>query len=106
MIDAMGKARLDLVALLLIWAGTAAITLVGVPALIGNLVTFGGQAVTFNGQEVTSGSTSASRAAVRRYRAWAIPGFIAITIGASWQALGPISILFPDIKSLAVFRPG
>lgn len=105
MTDTMWKAVLDLVALLLIWAGTAAITLGGVPALVGNPVVFGKQEVTFNGQGTIFGHTSDSQAAVRRYWAWAVPGFIAITVGAVWQALGPISALLPDAQVLAVFRP-
>ena len=105
MTDAIWKACLDLAALVLIWAGTAAISLGGVPALIGNPVVFGKQEVTFTGQETIFGHTSASRAAVRRYRAWAVPGFIAITVGAVWQALGPISVLLPDAQVLAVFKP-
>ena len=92
-------------ALLLIWAGTAAITLVGVPALVGIPVTFNEQKITFNGQETIYGSTSASQAAIRRYWVWAVPGFVAITLGAVWQALGPISVLLPDAQVLAVFKP-
>ena len=106
MTDAMWKAVLDLVALVLIWAGTAAITFVGVPALIGNPVSFFKQDVAFKGQAVTYGRTPDSRAAVHRYLAWAAPGFIAITLGAFWQALGPISVLLPNAQILAVFRPG
>lgn len=102
--DATWKAWLDLVALLLIWAGTAAITFVGVPALIGNPVSFLGQDVAFKGQPVTFGRTPESQAAIRRYWGWATPGFIAITLGALWQALGPISVLLPDEQLLAVFR--
>lgn len=104
--DATWKAVLDLVALLLVWAGTAAITFVGVPALVGNPVSFFGQGTAFKGQGVTYGRTPESRAAIRRYWAWATPGFIAITLGVLWQALAPISVLLPDEKLLAVFRQG
>lgn len=106
MIDAMGKARLDLIALVLIWVGTLAITLGGVPALIKNLVTLGGQAVTLNGQELTFGHTPESQAALRRYRAWAYPGVIAISLGALWQASGPLCILFPHAWFVALFKQG
>lgn len=106
MTDAMWKAVPDLVALVLVWAGTAAITFVGVPALVGNPVTFFGQDVTFMGEAVTYGRTPESRAAVRRYWAWATHGFIAITLGVLWQALAPVSVLLPDEKLLAVFRQG
>ncbi len=98
------KAVLDLVALLLILVGTALITLGGVPVVIRNLVTFRRQEVVYNGQAVTYGRTSDSRAAIRRYLFWAVPGFIAITLGALWQAFGPISVLWPDAQCLAVFR--
>lgn len=106
MAPAMWKAVADLVALLIIWAGTMAITLGGVPALIGNPVRFDGQDVTFGGPETTFGHTSSSQVALRRYWAWAVPGFIAITIGVLWQVLGPLSVLLPNLHLLAVFRQG
>ena len=100
------EAKRDLAALVLILVGTALITLGGVPVAIRNLVNFREQKVVFGGQNIIHGSTSDSRAAVRRYLFWAIPGLIAITLGMALQALGPISVLWPDEKSLAVFRQG
>ena len=98
------KAALDLVALLLIWAGTAAITFGGVPALVGNPVIFNGQQTTFNGQPLIFGHTPESKDTLRRYWAWAVPGFVALTVGALWQALGPASVLLPSAHLLDPFR--
>lgn len=90
----MWKAVLDLVALLLVWAGTAAITLGGVPALIKEPATFNDQSVTFDGQPVTFGHTPSSQAALRRYMRWAIPGLVLITLGMIWQARDSCYVLF------------
>ena len=87
------KAAFDLVSLIVIWAGTAAITLGGVPALIGDLVRFDDQPVTFKGQPVTFGHTPDSQVALRRYRRWAVPGFAFITLGMIWQATEPFGVL-------------
>ena len=106
--DATWKAWLDLVALLLIWAGTAAITLVGVPALIGPTLLGRDDAPLMgpDGATLTGRPDPEIMEARRRYRAWAVPGFIAITLGALWQALGPISMLLPHARFLAGFRQG
>ena len=92
------KAALDLTSLFLIWAGTAAITLGGVPALIGDLVRFNDQPVTFKGQPLTFGHTPDSQVALRRYRRWAVPGFAFITLGMIWQAAEPFGVILEMIQ--------
>lgn len=104
--DPTCKAWLDLVALVLILGGTAVITLGGAPVVIRNLVTFGKQKTVFGDQKTAFGLTSDPEAAVRRYRVWAVPGFVAITLGALLQALEPISVLFPHAQLLAVCKCG
>lgn len=106
--SATWKAVLDLVALVLIWAGTLAITLGGVPALIGPTIRTrdGGRIVLRDGAILTGRPDPDAVEARRRYMRWAMPGVIAITIGALWQALGPLSVLLPHAQFLAVFRQG
>lgn len=106
--DAMGTAVGDLVALLLIWGGTLAITLIGVPALIGpTLLGRDGACLTGRDGAILTGQPDPDAArARRRYMRWAMPGITAITIGALWQALGPFSVLLPHAQFLAVFRQG
>ena len=96
--DATWKAALDLFTLLLVYAGTLAITLGGVPALIEEPATFNGQSVSFGGQPVTFGYTSSSQAALRRYMRWAIPGLVLIALGMVWQAVGPCSVLLEAVR--------
>lgn len=94
------KAWLDLVALLLIWGGTLAITQIGVPALIGPTL-LGGDGARLEGCDgaiLTGRPDPDAVKARRRYRRWAVPGVIAITIGMILQAFGPISVLFPHIR--------
>lgn len=96
--DATWKAALDLLTLLLVYAGTLAITLGGVPALIEEPVTFNDQSVTFDSQPVTFGHTPSSQAALRRYMRWAIPGLVLIALGMIWQAVGPCSVLLDAVQ--------
>ena len=106
--DAMGKAAFDLFALALIYAGTLAITLGGVPALIRPtlLSSDGAHLVGRDGAALTGRPDPDAMEARRRYMRWAVPGVIAITIGALWQALGPLGVLLPHVQFLAVFRQG
>ena len=104
----MWKAVFDLFALVLIYAGTLAITLGGVPALIGPtlLSRNGARLLGRDGAILTGRPDPDAVKASRRYMRWAVPGVVAITIGALWQALGPLSVLLPHAQFLAVFRQG
>lgn len=93
--DAMWKAALDLLALLLIYSGTLAITLGGVPALIGPtlLSRDGARLMGRDGAILTGRPDPDTIEARHRYMRWALPGVLLITLGALWQAVGPMQVL-------------
>ena len=97
MTDAMWKAVLDLVALLLVWGGTLAITLGGVPALIGPtlLSRDGARLMGRDGAILTGRPDPDAVETRRRYMRWAVPGVVLITFGVMWQAVEPVRALLP-----------
>lgn len=97
MTDAMWKAVLDLVALVLIWGGTLVITLGGVPALIGPTMRTrdGARIVRRDGVILTGRPDPDAVEARRRYMRWAVPGVVLITLGMVWQAVEPVRALLP-----------
>ena len=97
MMNAIWKAVFDLLALLLIYAGTLVITLGGVPALIrpGLLMRDGSRPMLRNGTGLKLRPDPATVEARRRYMRWAVPGVVLITLGALWQAVEPVRVLLP-----------
>ena len=88
---------LDLLALLLINAGTLVITLGGVPALIrpALIMRDGSRLMMRDGKTLKRRPDPGTMKARRRYMRWAVPGVVLITLGALWQAVEPVRVLLP-----------
>jgi len=100
------KAWCALIALGLILAGTAAITLGGVPELLPILLTAddGARLTDGAGNFLSVGTDEASAAARQRYMQWAKPGMAAIALGMGMQALEPIGVILTAYRGRALRR--
>jgi hypothetical protein len=95
-VTSVTKARFDLAALFAIWVGTALITLVGVPSVLGPLLLGqdGSRLLGEDGALLTGAPDPADVALYWRYMTYAIPGMILITLGMLWQGIEPAKLAF------------
>ena len=104
------KARLDLVALAVIWLGTLIITIVGVPSALGSLLLAedGSRLLGADGALLSVPPSPMDVAAYWRYMIYAIPGMSLITLGMLWQCIEPAKMAFsrrPAALAGPVCRP-
>ncbi len=102
----VARAWCTLTALVLIFAGTAVITLGGAPELLPVLLTAdnGTQITDGVGNSMSARIDQASAAARQRYMQWAKPGMAVIALGMGMQALEPIGVILTAYRSRTPHR--
>ncbi len=96
----VARALLDLGSLFLIWGGTVAITLVGIPALIMSALVEddGSRLLDDYGRALVEDPNPDEVRSRRRYMRWAWFGVGLITIGMGWQGAGPGAVLSDAVQ--------
>lgn len=102
------RAWCALAALVLILAGTAAITLGGAPELLLNIVTDENRApiTDENGRSTVGKMDEATVFARDRYMQWARPGMVVIALGMGLQSLEPIGVILDARRRRTLPRRG